>query len=77
MQFIVIIVVLSVLWLLARQRRQFIEEQALNEEEILKKDTDGYLSRKSSFNKMQKPGELDNSVEAIKYKKVSDNETRN
>lgn len=60
-----LLVVFVVLTVMSRRRTQALRDEA---DMRLYEDTDEFFSKKKLFNQGQKPGELDNSVEVIKYK---------
>lgn len=52
-----------------RSRGQARETLRKGEEEILKEDLDGFVGRRQTFNRMQQPGDLGDSVEKNSYPK--------
>lgn len=60
-----LLAVFVVLTVMSRRRSQALRDEA---DMRLYEETDEFFSKKKLFNQGQQPGELDNSVEVIKYK---------
>lgn len=62
------IILFGLLFIVVNSRSQLQKRNQQEEEKLLKQDLDGFMERKQAYNQMQKPGEVDNSVEVIRHK---------
>lgn len=70
MDLLLIGIVLLAIFLVVSSSRNSLQRRSREEEDKLQaKDLDGFMERKQAYNQMQKPGEVDNSVEVISKKK--------